>query len=681
MLFGIAAIGIAIGYYHYKKNVIVLVQEAARKSVQVGERSITKELNVIEQKGDTLAGHLANGFTVKYEQSLKRYLTETKSIVSIGVIDKTKDHITAWAQRYPYSPVKQIKQMSYVDLAKKHHWQDGVSAHAQWNKTYLGGSSDYVLIDYTAPIKNPATGRADSILFITYSTEILTDHILSIQVAKSGYSFVVLPRGQFIIHPFHNYVLKEKNIFAHAQAERDPGLIELSKRLKDKGNGEINYVNKKTGQQAWIIYRTIDKTKWVLAGIFFLNELYREYEAPLRHLFLIMILVWLFFLLGLLALFLRVYTGNIIKLWHFSITSSVLFSIAIGLIWHVTYNRTFIPLKEVVVVDKSALHDYLHEVKILRDKYHLIPSVQIPTGVFILKTQFTDNNNVDFSGIIWQRYKKEEHDHIKRGFFFPDALGGGSDIKEIYHIHTDEEEVIGWKFSSVVMQFMDPQQYPLDALYIKLRVWHDDFEKNVFLIPDLDGYSFTNPLLLPGLDPSLKFKEWDLRRSFYSYTLNDYRSNFGIPETSVYNVMPELTYNIGLQRKVYNVLISILFPLLGAAFMLFASLLAFTRDQQLMAVSGFNTLAVLAVASALFFTLISSHLSLRTSLQVQGIIYLDYFYLVLYFALFAISMLSVLFVIDKEAQVIQYKNSLIVKLIFWPFITGVLMFITWGIFY
>lgn len=673
---GLIAAGLLIGYIHYKNHVVTRIQDAARQSVVKGEDAITHELQAIEDKAKTLASHLEHGLSNKYEEHLQKYLKENKAIISIGVVEKGSDHVVAWAQRHPYAPVKQIKKITYEDLAKSHKWKDDVFKAPEWNTTYLGPSSDYVMCDYTFPVRSNGD-QVDMMLFITYSTEILTDHVLSIQMGKTGYSFVVLPRGQFIIHPFRNYILKEKTVLEHAESELDPGMLQLSKHLAHKKNGEIDYINKKTGQKAWIIYRSIEKTNWVLAGIFFLNELYREVEAPLRHFYIILVLAMLLFALGFVALFLKVYKGISRSLWHYSIFASIFFVIVIGILWHVTLHRSFIPLEETVIVDKPALQDYMHELKIVRDKYHLVPSITVATGMLIFQAQFTGDGTVNFSGIVWQRYKKGVHDHLQRGFIFPDAWGGDNDIEKIYHETKDDEEVIGWKFSSILMQHLDPKRYPLDANYIRLRMWHMDFEKNVILVPDLDGYSFTNPLLLPGLDPAVKFREWDIRRSFFSYTINDYRTNFGVPDASSYDVMPELSFSIGIQRKVFNVLISILFPLLGAAFMLFASLLAFTRDETILEASGFNTLAILAVATALFFTLIS----LRSSLVFQGLIYLDYFFFALYFMLFAISVISVLFVIDKDLEFIQYKNSLIIKLLYWPFMTASLMLVTLVIFY
>ncbi len=411
ILTGLVAAGLLIGYLHYKNHVITHIQEVARKSVVEGEDAIIGELSEIEDKAKTLATHLERGLSGQYEKHLQKYLKENKAIVSIGVVQKDTDHVVAWAQRYPYAPVKQVKKITYEDLKKSHKWKDHEFKAPKWNATYLGPSSDYVMIDYTFPVKRNGD-QGDMMLFITYSTEVLTDHVLSIQLGKAGYSFVVLPRGQFIIHPFRNYVLKEKTLVEHAESELDPGMLQLSEELVNKKNGEIEYKNKKTGQKAWIIYRSIKKTDWVLAGIFFINELYREVEAPLRHLYIILVCAFLLFVLGLLALFLRVFSGNVKSLWHYSILSSLLFAIVIGILWHVTLHRTFIPLEETVIVDKSALHDYMHEIKVLRDRYHLSPSIKVPTGILVYQAQFTESRAVNFSGIIWQRYKKGVHDHL-----------------------------------------------------------------------------------------------------------------------------------------------------------------------------------------------------------------------------------------------------------------------------
>ncbi|MEX0672313.1 MAG: hypothetical protein WD068_03065 [Candidatus Babeliales bacterium] len=678
---GLIAVGLLIGYVHYKKHVLTHIQTAARSSMEQAEQHIVNELNGVEQESEKLAKQLSIESSEKTLATLKKYVASSKALIAVGFINKADENGMAWVQQSLNVPVTQEKNLAFNTMSKQHAWKPDVFKKAQWNDTYTQQASDFVRIDYTVPLYRPGKKEADGILFITYSTEILTEHVFAIQIGNAGYSFVVLPRGQFIIHPFRNYVLNEKTIFEHAESEFDPGMLELSKKLKEKSSGEINYTNQKTGQNAWIIYKTIEKTAWVLAGIFFINELYREVEVPLRHFFFVVVIVFLFFLLGVTALITRVYTGTLMFLWHYVIIISCYFIITIGIIWQVTLQRTFIPLQEVVIVDKPTLDDYMREVKALRDKYHLVSAISIPTGVFVLRAQFTDTNNVDVAGILWQRYKKGIHDHIKRDFFLPDAVGGSSDIKEIYRIKNDEEEIVGWNFSSILMQYLDPKRYPLDSSYIKLRVWHVDFEKNVILEPDLASFSFTNPLLFPGLDPSVTLRAWNLQRSFFSYVINDYRTNFGIPDASVYDVMPEMSFNIGIQRKVFNVLISILFPLLGIAFMLFATLLAFTRDRDILQVSGFNTVAILAVTSAIFFTLISSHLNLRSNLAIQGLIYLDYFFFVLYSALFSISVISVIFAIERNLRFIQYQNSLIIKLLYWPFLTGSLMVITMLIFY
>ena len=574
---GLIAVAVVFGYIRYKNHVIDRIQATARTSVVQGGQAIEAELGDVERTASELASHIRQGSISTYEHKIKEYMKATKAVVSIGYVRKDSQEIVAYQQRSPDHPIKEIKKLTYQELAKQHKWKATVFEQPGWNETFLRPGFNYTLVDYTVPIRRPGQKTANALLYITYSTEILTDHVLSIQLGKAGYSFVLLPHGKFIIHPIRNYVLEGKTVFEHAQAEEDPGLLELSKRLKTHKDGEINYTNKKTGRRAWIIYRSLDKTEWVLAGIFFLNELYREVEAPLRHYFIFVLLALLFFFIGLTALLVRAYTGQTRSLWHFAIIVSLFFSIIIGMLWHITTQRTFIPLNKVLLVDKPALHDYIHEITMLRNQRHLSNAITIPTGVFIQQAQFTSDNNVNVSGIIWQRYKKGEHDHLQRGFFFPDAWGGNNDIEQVYHITTEDEEIIGWKFASILMQSLNPKRYPLDATYIKTRIWHVDFEKNVILKPDLAAYSFTNPLLLPGLDPAVKFGAWDLRRSFFSYTLSDYRTTFGVPEASVFDVFPELTFNIGVQRKVFNVLISILFPLLGAAFMLFASLLAFTE--------------------------------------------------------------------------------------------------------
>lgn len=127
--------------------------------------------------------------------------------------------------------------------------------------------------------------------------------------------------------------------------------------------------------------------------------------------------------------------------------------------------------------------------------------------------------------------------------------------------------------------------------------------------------------------------------------------------------------------------ISDMIPPVVVAFLLFAVLMISTKHEERIASYGFSSSAVLAYCAALFFVLILSHAALREDLATHGIIYLEYFYFIMYFAILAVSVNSILLASGTTLTFITYKDNLIAKLLYWPVILGVVFGIALAVFY
>ena len=116
------------------------------------------------------------------------------------------------------------------------------------------------------------------------------------------------------------------------------------------------------------------------------------------------------------------------------------------------------------------------------------------------------------------------------------------------------------------------------------------------------------------------------------------------------------------------------------AILLFVVLSITTREEKKNQF-GFNSSGVLAYCASLFFVLIISHSSLRAKIPTDSVIYLEYFYLILYFAILAVSLNSIVFASHVNIPFIDAKDNLYVKVLYWPIIMGVLLLITLMNFY
>lgn len=294
------------------------------------------------------------------------------------------------------------------------------------------------------------------------------------------------------------------------------------------------------------------------------------------------------------------------------------------------------------------------------------------------KAFLTINDNItDEFNVITENGKPNIYLGISRGVIFPEAEN--IEIKEAY----DTGEIIGWYFKTDLRQPFDYSKYPFDRENIWIRFWPEDFHHNIILTPDLNSYLGYNPEDKEnscGLEEELVLEGWDIQNSYFSYEYKNYSTTFGI-DNYQYKNSPELYFNIGIKRDFMSPFISNIIPLGVVAFLLFAVLTISTKDKKKNALYGFNSSSVLGFCAALFFVLIISHISLRDKLAIDNVIYLEYFYFIFYFAILAVSINSVLLASCIKCTFVQYGDNLIVKLLYWPVISGLILGITLYVFY
>lgn len=166
-------------------------------------------------------------------------------------------------------------------------------------------------------------------------------------------------------------------------------------------------------------------------------------------------------------------------------------------------------------------------------------------------------------------------------------------------------------------------------------------------------------------------------RSFFSYRLNSYSTDFGLGDEHRSRLdFPELYFNVGLDRVFLNPFIGNFIPLVVVAFLLFAVLWTVRLEPETSEVMGFNSSAVLGFCAALFFVVIVAHTSLRDSLAAQRIVYLEYFYFVLYVAILGVAVNSIYIASPTAARWIRHEDNLAARLLFWPLVTVSLLWIT-----
>ena len=354
---------------------------------------------------------------------------------------------------------------------------------------------------------------------------------------------------------------------------------------------------------------------------------------------------------------------------------SLAFLIVLCSIWFSVYTAPPTPNPaDTVVTTPDEATRYL-EALIPAPKPGEEPLVFIPTGMYIESLKFTGPYNVLVSGYIWQRYANDlPLKGLDKGFVLPEAEYVRS--SEVYRAQQGNEELIGWAFQATLREQFDYDRYPLDRNQIWLQLWHKDFERNVYLAPDLGAYTSLDPDTLPGLDSDIVLENWDIQQSFFSYRANRYNANFGIQGYVADIEQPELYYNISIKRDLVSALISRLIVPVVILIQLFVIVMVIGRDNKRLEQFGVRPGAVIFTCAAFFFAVLVAQNSLRTELEAQGFVYLESLYLLTYVVILAVAVNSVLLAAQPDLKLFREYDNLWAEISYWPSILLAMIVIT-----
>jgi len=368
------------------------------------------------------------------------------------------------------------------------------------------------------------------------------------------------------------------------------------------------------------------------------------------------------------------------RLWIVSALISVACLIVLVGIWVDAYTAPPTPdPADAVVTTPEEVTAYL-------DAYDLAPDpgdeppVFIPTGLHIASVEFRGPYDVLVTGYIWQRYADDLPQDLDKGFVLPEAQNIRS--SQVYRAQQGNEELIGWSFQATLREQFDYYRYPLDRQQMWVQLWHTDFERNVYLAPDVEGYTSLDPAALPGVDPDLVLENWNIEQSFLSYRANSYNENFGIQGYEADQLQPELYYNISIKRHLMSALISRLIVPIVILIQLFVLVMVIGRNQERLEKFGVRPGAVIFTCAAFFFAVLFAQNSLRGELQAYGFVYLESLYLISYLAILAVAINSVLLVARPDLRLFREHDNMWAEVLYWPTILlmmVVITFLTFGL--
>ena len=554
---------------------------------------------------------------------------------------------------------------------------------AGWMSARLFPDTQEVTAIYSVPFSLPGAEGYSGVVFASVPYDLISSALETISVGRSGYSFVVSPEGEYLVHPRQEFVRRGTTLFETAWTSGNTGLHTLGVRAIQGEEVFAESTDELTGRANWIFAEPLETTGWSLFAVFFRDEYRPDSTWERRQLFLVVIFglvgAWLFLLAG---LAIRIRDGIAFQ-WAGSISVALVLAAATGLSWYVAARFPPPPAEDrAIVYDQGSAHQYL--MRLGFDDRPGVPGsvITIPTGVYVRSVGLQTGNEVAVSGYVWQRFETGLHDDVPRGFQLPEMFDPEqSQIEEVYRMQIDGQERIGWYFAGKFRQAFDYRKFPFDQQSVWVRLEPPDLASNVVFVPDFEAYELMNPQLRPGINDSLVLPGWNLLGSHFDYRLHSYNTDLGIPTFGLQTETPELHFNVDIRRLFLGPFVSHIVPLGVTGGMLFALLLISSRREASEGLLGFSAVEIVLGAAALFFVASFQHISLRETLAAPGLIYLEYFYFVIYVLMMLVAINAILFASAVQIRAVEYADNLIPKILFWPVCLGSLFLITLVQFY
>lgn len=545
-----------------------------------------------------------------------------------------------------------------------------------WSSPYFDPSLGTTMITYSAIFRSPgATPQKNGVVTIDVSTDRLKKIIRELKVGPGGFGAMTTAEGVYLYHPDERLVRERKTLTEAARERRDPNRLLLAEAALARASGVLTHRSTTTGARSWLVYAPLPTSGWSLQVTFVRNDVPAQVDDA-RHQLVWITISGIVFLASLALLLLRAHQGRTARLWAGTAAVSLLLLAGVGTIWALALNLHGArhdldgglgKEAQIAITDRDVLAQIKDAFERQRRDRRQPQPLFIPTGIHIESMELDGSNTVSVTGQVWQKFPLGKPTKGLAGVSF----SGAKDVR-----FTPVEEQVdegrqlvivrsGFQFN-LRTQF-DFSRYPLEVESIGIGLEPVERSGALALVPDLDSYNIMLASQKPGLAPELRLRGWTLESTSFVLRPQRLNSKFGL-ETSVdLEQFPQLVYEIGLKRIFVDAFISNLTPLIVVAIVLF-SLLLLPESVGIKEILGFSV--------SLFFVVVFAHLSIRRSIASGQIFYLEYFFLVTYFALLAVPINAFRRALQVPYPLLEYRGGLVMKVLYWPVMLGIFFVIT-----
>jgi hypothetical protein len=310
-----------------------------------------------------------------------------------------------------------------------------------------------------------------------------------------------------------------------------------------------------------------------------------------------------------------------------------------------------------------------------------INPILIPTGILLQSVEFLSGDNAQVTGYVWQRLGPDLPDDLVPGVVLAEGMKDSYKLSEAYRYEEDGVETVGWYFDTILREPFTYTEYPFDDQDLWIRLWARDFTQDVILVPDFESYASLDPKSLPGLEQEFVYTGWTPIYGGFSLSNQPYETSFGIGKADQYAGLPEMYFNLILDRDFAGPFFEHVIFAIAVLILLFGMLVLTTDDPDLKARFQLSTAGVLGSASGLLFAVILKHNQLRSTIGSAGMSYMELIPIILYGVIVGVVLNAILLTSPFTVKFIHHRSNLVPVLAYWPMVLGIIYAVTLLVFF
>jgi hypothetical protein len=584
--------------------------------------------------------------------------------------DKGSEKFVQVEESYDYSEDGKKETAWYTEVRDK---------GTRWVEPYFGTAIKEWYVDLGVPfsyVGGKNKGKVRGTITVSFLCRDFGELIHQLSLGRTGYGIITSPKGVFLAHPDPDLI--GRTSLDDWVKENDPPsrLVDACEALQNGESGLADFQRKEQKDNALFCYDQIDRSKWGIGMMFLESDLLGDPTGVNRRYINISILSSLL-LVCVLAI---VYSFDDLdrrEIWRLSVISSALLLVNVFLIGWLKHQTEDSKSENVSypIADYASLDRFVRKQHRVNRELKAPRLIPIPTGIHVQRMDFQDSYNLNVGGTIWQKIPVEHAGKIEPGILFPQTspFAEASLIEEAYSKMLESKEgedeflLVGWNYRVTLQLNFEYANFPFDKRQIDIEIAPADNSGKFLLVPDLSSYRQTTPSSLPAVTDSIVLSGNEMTESYFNFSTQETNTNFGFGSEAGQAQAPLLHFNIHLRRKLLNVFVTYLIPIVVALVMIFILLIACRKTTERQ--------GIIESMAAFIFVLIFSHIDLRKEVVTGELIYLEYFYFITY-AMVLLTTFNLMAYTLNKTKAFDFNDNQIFKAIYFPLFLFAVLIVT-----